>query len=111
MFYGCTSFGGVNMSSFNTSLISRLNSMFYNCKELTSIDLSNFDTRNVISFECMFAFTYKLNYVDLSSFNTKKSEGAFNLFCRFPEKGTIIINNKTYNGIIPSGWNIIYKDY
>ena len=111
MFEGCTSLQGVNMSSFNTSLISSLHSMFNNCKELTSIDLSNFDTRNIIDFECMFSINHKLNYVDISSFNTTKSGKIINLF-KYPlAKGTIIINNKTFDGIIPSGWNVIYKDY
>ena len=85
--------------------------MLYDCYELASIDLSNFDTRNIIYFEGMFRYNYKLNYVDIFSFNTTKFRKVFNLFKYPPEKGTIIINNKTFNGIIPSGRNVIYKDY
>ena len=110
MFEGCTSLQAVNISSFNTSLISSLTYMFYECYELTSIDLSNFDTRNIMYFEGMFRYNYKLNYIDISSFNTTKF-GKVSLFEYMPKKGTIIINNKTFDGIIPSGWNVIYKDY
>ena len=114
MFKDCTSLKYVNMSSFNTSLISKLTFMFYNCYELTSIDLSNFDTRNVLSFQDMFKNNYKLSYADISSFNTSKSyvtQSADYLFKGVTGKGTIIINKKTYNKDIPSGWNVIYKDY
>ena len=114
MFKGCTSLKGVDISSFNTSLISHLTWMFSNCYELTSIDLSNFDTRNVLSFQEMFQNNYKLNYVDISSFNTSKSyvsQNADYFFKGVTGKGTIIINKKTYNKDIPSGWNVIYKDY
>jgi len=111
MFDSCTSLKGVNISSFNTSLISKLSYMFFDCYELTSIDLSNFDTRNVLNFDLMFFNNYKLNYVDISSFNTTKSEYSINLFYDVPAKGTIIINNKTFDGTIPSGWNVIYKEY
>ena len=114
MFKDCTSLKGVDISPFNTSLISHMTWMFSNCYELTSIDLSNFDTRNVLSFQEMFQNNYKLNYVDISSFNTSKSyvsQNADYFFKGVTGKGTIIINKKTYNKDIPSGWNVIYKDY
>ena len=113
MFMRCTSLKSANLSSFNTSLVSRMVFMFYYCFELTSVDLSNFDTRNVISFQDMFQNNYKLNWIDISSFNTSKSESnpsSIRLFKGVYDKGTIIINKNIYNGNIPDGWNITYKN-
>ena len=112
MFYGCSSLKSADLSSFNTSLVSDMTYMFNGCSKLTSIDLSNFDTRNVLQFYRMFIFNYQLKWVDLSSFDTSNSNrpNSDGLFEKVPNKGTILINKKTYTLDIPNGWNIIYKD-
>ena len=109
----CISLKNADLSSFNTTLVSKLIYMFNNCHQLTSIDLSNFDTRNVLSFQDMFINNYNLRWVDISNFNTSNSyipAYADYLFKGVGGVGTIIINKKSYNKDIPSGWNIIYKD-
>ena len=113
MFMNCISLKNADLSSFNTTLVSKLIYMFNNCHQLTSIDLSNFDTRNVLSFQDMFINNYNLRWVDISNFNTSNSyipAYADYLFKGVGGVGTIIINKKSYNKDIPSGWNIIYKD-
>ena len=108
MFYDCHSLRSANLSSFNTTLVCEMRFMFENCYELTSIDLSNFNTPNVQSFQDIFHNTKKLNYIDISSFNTLN---AFKrLFNGVAPNGTLIINRNTYDGDIPNGWNIIYKE-
>ena len=60
------------------------------------------------SFQDIFLNTKKLNYIDISSFNTLN---AFKqLFNGVAPNGTLIINRNTYDGDIPNGWNIIYKE-
>jgi surface protein len=108
MFYGCYSLRRVNLSSFNTTLVCEMLFMFRFCYELTSVDLSNFDTRNVLSFQDIFHDTKKLNYIDISSFYTLKAYT--HLFNGVAPNGTLLINKNTYNGDIPTGWNIIYKE-
>ncbi len=108
MFEYCPSLRRANLSSFNTTLVCEMLFMFQFCYELTSIDLSNFDTRNVLSFQDIFHDTKKLNYIDISSFNTLNAYT--HLFNGVAQNGTLIINKNTYNGDIPTGWNIIYKE-
>ena len=83
--------------------------MFNFCYELTSIDLSNFDTKNVQTFQQLFYQNKKLNYIDISSFNTLNAY-TYNIFTGVAPNGTLIINKNTYNGPIPNGWNVIYKE-
>ena len=109
MFYECNSLKSANLSSFNTTLDCTLIYMFNNCYELTSIDLSNFETRNVQTFQQLFYQNKKLNYIDISSFNTLNAN-TYNIFKGVAPNGTLIINKNTYNGEIPNGWNIIYKE-
>lgn len=112
MLYGCSSLKSLDLSSFNTTLVSDMTYMFNGCSKLTSIDLSNFDTRNVLEFYRMFIFNNQLKWVDLSSFDTSNSNrpNSDGLFEKLSNKGTILINKKTYTLDIPNGWNIIYKD-
>ena len=107
MFMDCHSLRSVNLSSFNTTLVCEMSYLFEACYELTSIDLSNFNTTNVLSFHHIFLNTKKLNYIDISSFNVKANT---HLFETVAPNGTLIINKNIYNGDIPNGWNIIYKE-
>ena len=109
MFDECHSLRSANLSSFNTTIDCTLIFMFNFCYELTSIDLSNFDTRNVRTFQQLFYQNKKLNYIDISSFNTLNAY-TYNIFTGVAPNGTLIINKNTYNGDIPNGWNIIYKE-
>ncbi|MGN1028815.1 MAG: BspA family leucine-rich repeat surface protein, partial [Bacilli bacterium] len=59
-----------NLSSFDTSKVTSMNSMFYS-SAATTIDLSRFDTSNVTDMSYMFSWT-KFKNIDLSSFNTSK---------------------------------------
>ena len=54
MFNGCTSLKNLDLSRFNTSNVTDMHSMFNQCTSLTSLDLRNFDTRNVTVMTCMF---------------------------------------------------------
>ena len=71
MFYGCDSLESINFSNFNTSLVTDMMSMFYGCRSLKSIDLSSFDTSRVTDMGWMFSFSSSLVSLNLSNFNTK----------------------------------------
>ena len=43
LFYNCTSLSSIDLSNFDTSLVTRMEGLFYNLTSLTSIDLSNFN--------------------------------------------------------------------
>ena len=54
MFSGCQALKEVNISSFNTSNVTNMDSMFYECISLKDIDLSNFNTNKVANMCAMF---------------------------------------------------------
>jgi surface protein len=47
MFLNCTRLTSLNVSSFNTANVTKMNNMFNNCASLTELDISNFDMTNV----------------------------------------------------------------
>ena len=55
MFDGCYALTSLDVSHFNTSLVTDMERMFCGCKSLTVIDVSNFDTSNVTSISYMFS--------------------------------------------------------
>ena len=70
MFYYCSSLTSLDLSNFNTANVTQMNSMFSYCKSLTSLNLSSFNTANVINMDSIFENCLKLTSLDLSSFNT-----------------------------------------
>ena len=43
MFLGCRFISNLDLSSFNTSNVTTMETMFYGCSKLTTLDLSSFD--------------------------------------------------------------------
>jgi len=79
MFSGC-SVACLDLSSFDTSNVTDMKTMFSSCQNLTSLDLSNFDTSSVISMCAMFVSCSKITSLDLSSFNTTNVIDMVNMF-------------------------------
>ena len=67
MFKGCSSITSINFSNFITSKINTMENIFYGCSALISLDLSNFDTSSVINMEYMFYECSALETLTLSS--------------------------------------------
>jgi len=72
MFSNCNSLKFLNLMNLNTSLVQTMTGMFSNCYNLTSLDLSHFDTSSVISMDYMFGSCRSLVSLDLSNFDTSK---------------------------------------
>ena len=70
MFYGCAALTSLDLSNFNTANVTRMPNMFRICAALTALDLSNFNTANVIDMESMFYGCTSLTSLDLSNFDT-----------------------------------------
>lgn len=70
MFYNCSSLRSLDLSSFNTRKVTKMQRMFDKCTNLESIDLSSFDTENMGYMTGMFSSCRKLETLDLSSFAT-----------------------------------------
>ena len=72
MFYNCSSLISLNLSNFNISHVSIMASMFYGCSSLTSLDLSNFNATSVKIIESMFSGCSSLISLNLYNFNATK---------------------------------------
>ena len=70
LFAGCSKLTSLDVSNFDTSSVTNMNSMFYNCSSLTSLDVSNFDTSKVTSMNEMFRSCKGLTSLDVSNFDT-----------------------------------------
>ena len=70
MFNGCYSLTSINFNNFITSQVRNMAGMFRYCKNLISIDFSNFDTSLVTTMDEFLRACNKLTSVDVSSFNT-----------------------------------------
>ena len=70
IFYNCENLELLNLQNFNTNLITNMNQMFYGCKNLKTLDLSNFDTSNVLSMNEMFSDDINLYHINFANINT-----------------------------------------
>ncbi len=80
MFSGCSSLTSLDLSSFNTVNVTNMVDMFRGCSSLTSLDLSGFNTTNAINMNNMFRDCSSLTSLDVSSFNTTNVTNMTSLF-------------------------------
>ena len=80
MFFHCYSLKKLNLSKWNTSSVTNMGSMFSNCSSLASLNLSSFNTSNVTNMESMFHGCHKLTKLNLSSFDTSKVTSIAQMF-------------------------------
>ncbi len=72
MFGGASKLTSLDLSGFDTSKVTDMSYMFSGVDSLTSLDLSSFDTSNVTDMSWMFNGASKLTSLDLSGFDTSK---------------------------------------
>ena len=65
IFSKCKNLISLNLSSFDLSLVTGIDSMFNGCSSLISLDLSSFNTSNVTSMKDLFSRCSKLEYLNL----------------------------------------------
>ena len=102
-FKECTNIISLDLSDFDTSNITNIESMFNGCLKLKEIKgMNKFTTNNVITMNAMFQDCSVLEYLDLSNFDTSKNinmECMFNRCYKLKEIKGInkFITNKTIN--------------
>ena len=69
MFSNCNKLTSLNLTHYNTSLVTNMSSMFDNCYSLESLE-ENFDTRKVNRLDNMFSNCNKLTSLNLIHYNT-----------------------------------------
>ena len=80
IFSGCEKLESVDVSKFNTRLITDMSMMFSQCFSLESIDISSFNTSKVTSMYSMFSQCTKLKKIDMSGFDTSLVTNMQNMF-------------------------------
>lgn len=78
-FFNCP-LSSLDLSGWDTSNVTDMNSMFWGCGNLTTLDLSNFNTSACTSFTNMFLNCVGLTSLDLSSFDFSNARYYDNMF-------------------------------
>ena len=93
MFYSCNEIIEINLTHFDSSLVTQMNCMFLDCTNLVSVDLSNLDTSNVKNFGQMFQNCFSLISLDVSHFNTGKAWNIGTMFCNCSSLKSLNVSN------------------
>ena len=80
MFRGCSGLTSLDLSSFNTSAVTNMYAMFNDCSGLTSLGMSSFNTSAVTNMQSMFGSCTALTSLDVSNFDTSAVTNISNMF-------------------------------
>ena len=80
MFNNCYNLTTLDLSNFDTSNVTTMNSMFGSCENLYALDVSNFNTSNVTNMGYMFDSCYELTTLDVSNFDTSNVTSMTSMF-------------------------------
>ena len=79
----------IDLSNFDTSNVTDMNTMFANMPNLITLDLSNFDTSQVTDMSDMFENMYSLKILDISNFDISKVESMSFTFAIFHDHSAV----------------------
>ena len=108
MFFDCSEITEIDMTKFDTSLVTDMSFMFAYCSSLKYLNVSNFDTTKVKTFENMFVQCTSLLSINLESFTNPSATSLYRMFydCinleyinlkNFEEKENLNIDEMFYN--------------
>ena len=80
MFQNCHELSSLNLNGFSTSSVTNMNSMFNTVRNLVRFDVNNFDTSNVQDFGNLFLSCHKMYSIDVSNFVTSKATNMAQMF-------------------------------
>ena len=93
MFTNMSSVTSLDLSNFNTSKVIKMNNMFTNTSSITSLNISRFNTANVTDMSGMFSGMSSLESLDISNFNTSNVVRMDNMFSRMNNLASINLSN------------------
>lgn len=80
MFYDCSRLRTLDVSGFDTSNVTAMNSMFDGCSSLEELDVSGFNTSKAVKLWSMFKDCSSLKKLDVSGFDTSKADTLKEMF-------------------------------
>lgn len=95
MFLNMAQVTELDVSGFDTSKVTNFKNTFSGCLSLTSLDVSGFDTSNATSMYCMFT-NINLTTLDVSGFDTSKVTDMHRMF----------LNDSSLTTLDVSGWDV-----
>ena len=105
MFLGCSSLEFIDLSNFNTELVSNISGMFSGCNLIKSLNLSSFNTLNTIDMSEIFYGCNNLEILDISNFDTAKCDSYNNMFSNYANLKYIDIKNLKNDNIFKDSFN------
>lgn len=96
-FNGCSSLESVDVSAFDTSMVSDMSGMFRNCSSLASVNLNIFNTNNVTNMSSMFSGCSQLENIDVSNFETSSVTNMGWMFADCSKLKELVVNFDTSN--------------
>ena len=97
-FSNCISLTSLNFNGFNTNSVVLFMGTFNNCSSLISLDLSSFDTSNALYMNAMFSFCSSLISLNLSSFRTPKVYSMAGMFYECSKLKSLDLSNFDTSG-------------
>lgn len=85
----------IGINTWDTSLITSMDSLFYDCWVLPSLDLSNWDTSNVTNMNGMFYNCKVLAHLDIRNFDFTNVTSYSSMFSGVPNNCEIIVKDET----------------
>lgn len=80
LFNDLTNMININLTNFDTTFVSTLNSIFMSCSSIKNIDVSNWNTSNVKDMKNVFRGCNSLLSIDVSNWDVRKVSDMFCLF-------------------------------
>ena len=103
LFGYCGALTSLNLSNFNTSKATNIGAMFSNCSGLTSLNLSNFKTSQVTKMDYTFSNCSGLTSLDLSNWDTSKVELMNGMFQKCRKIADLDLSNWDMSKVINTG--------
>ncbi|MBE6158715.1 MAG: BspA family leucine-rich repeat surface protein [Firmicutes bacterium] len=114
MFAGCSSYEELDLSGFDVSNTSDLNSVFAKMTSLRRLDISGWEPKEYKNIHLMFYRTTNIEYLDISGFNLLAEDlDLVDLFGTFPKEATIVVKNSEMKDAIENKYfdyfNVVVK--
>lgn len=103
LFGYCGALTSLNLSNFNTSKATNIGAMFASCSGLTSLNLSNFKTSQVTNMDYTFSNCSGLTSLDLSNWDTSKVELMNGMFQKCRKIADLDLSNWDMSKVINTG--------
>ncbi len=103
MFYYTSELSSIDLSNFNTSNVTQMNSMF-ELSGVETLNLNNFDTRNVINMAWMFSNASNIIELNISNFNTSKVTSMAGMFSNCKKLTSLNLSNFDTRNVTSMAW-------